>query len=77
MRARVVKIGNSRRIRIPKGLVQEARLGEKVEIEAEKTRLTVWPVARPGIGWGAASQGGGGTNDFVQLAPASSPEAIA
>jgi antitoxin MazE len=54
MRARIIKIGNSRGIRIPKVLIEETGLGEEVEIEGKKGRLIVRPAGRPRMGWDAA-----------------------
>lgn len=56
MKARIVKIGNSRGIRIPKVLIDEARLGEEVEIQVQGNTLIVQPVARARTGWDAAFQ---------------------
>ena len=43
MKARIVKIGNSRGIRIPKPLLEQTGLGEKVEIHVEDDRLVIAP----------------------------------
>jgi antitoxin MazE len=50
-RTRVVKIGNSQGIRIPKLLLQQAGLTENVELEAEDGRLVVRSVHHPREGW--------------------------
>lgn len=56
MKARIVKIGNSRGFRIPKVLIEKAGLGEEVEIQVEGNRLIVRPTPRPRTGWDAAFQ---------------------
>jgi len=56
MKATTVKIGKSRGIRIPKVLIEEAGLGEEVEIQVEGNTLIVQPAARPRTGWDAAFQ---------------------
>jgi len=43
MRARIVKIGNSRGIRIPKPLLEQTGLGGEVEIRVEEDCLIIGP----------------------------------
>lgn len=54
--SRVVRIGNSRGIRIPKALRDEASLPEEVELHAEPGRLIVQAVRHPRTGWAAAAK---------------------
>jgi len=54
VRARIVRIGNSRGIRIPRALIDEARLGETVELSVVEGALVVRSAARARQGWGAA-----------------------
>lgn len=56
-RARIVRIGNSRGIRVPKVLLDQARLPEEVELRAEPGRLIVESVRRPRAGWAEAARG--------------------
>jgi len=51
MRARIVRIGNSQGIRIPKPLLEQTGIHEDVELEVEKNRLVIRPVAHPRAGW--------------------------
>ena len=51
MKSRIVKIGNSRGVRIPKPLIEEIGLGEEVEIQVEGSRLIIAPAGRPRAGW--------------------------
>lgn len=51
IRARIIKIGNSQGIRIPKVLLDQARLGEQVEMEAQAGKLIVRPSRQPREGW--------------------------
>jgi antitoxin MazE len=44
MRARVIKIGNSQGLRIPKPLLEQTGIMDDVEIEIEKNRLIIRPV---------------------------------
>ena len=40
MWAELIKIGNSRGIRIPKLFLEQARLGDEVELEAQDDQIT-------------------------------------
>ena len=51
MRARIIKIGNSQGIRIPKPLLEQLKIKEDVDIEVEKNQIIVRPVSNPRIGW--------------------------
>ena len=55
-KTRIVRIGNSRGIRIPKTLLDEADLPEEVELHAQPGRLVVQGVRRPRSGWAAAAK---------------------
>jgi antitoxin MazE len=54
-RARIVRIGNSRGIRVPKALLEQAQLPEDVELQAEPGRLIVRAVRRVRAGWAEAA----------------------
>ncbi len=53
--SRIVRIGNSRGIRVPKALLQQAELPEEVELQAEPGRLVVRAVRRARAGWAQAA----------------------
>jgi antitoxin MazE len=55
-KTRIVRIGNSRGIRIPKTLLDEAELPDEVELHAEPGRLVVEAVRHARRGWAAAAQ---------------------
>jgi antitoxin MazE len=55
-KARIVRIGNSRGIRIPRALLVEADLPEEVELHAEPGRLVVQGARHPRSGWAAAAK---------------------
>ena len=67
MKARIVKIGNSRGIRLPKPLVEQAGLGEEVVIEVQGNRLIITPAVRPRTVWAAAFQKMAGRGDDALL----------
>lgn len=51
VKTRIVKIGNSQGIRIPKLLLDQVRLGEDVELEVQADRLVIRPAQHPRQGW--------------------------
>ncbi len=51
MRARVVKIGNSQGIRIPKPILEQTGIMEDVELEVEKNRIIIRAISDPRAGW--------------------------
>jgi antitoxin MazE len=51
MRARIIKIGNSQGIRIPKPLLEQLKINEDVEIEVENEQIIIRPVSNPRVGW--------------------------
>ena len=55
-RTRIVAIGNSRGIRIPKSLLEQSELGVEVEIRAEPGRLIVSSARAPRAGWAEAAR---------------------
>ena len=55
-KTRIVTIGNSRGIRIPKSLLEQSELGVEVEIRAEPGRLIVSSVRQVRAGWSDAAR---------------------
>ena len=51
MKTRIIKIGNSRGIRIPKVLLEQSGLGEEVELEVQDRQIVIRPAERPRQGW--------------------------
>jgi antitoxin MazE len=56
MKSRIVQIGNSRGIRLPKILLEQAQLADEVELEAEPGRITICRGRRSRAGWAAAAR---------------------
>lgn len=56
VRSRIVRIGNSHGIRIPKPLLEEARLKDAVDITVENGALVVRPVRKVREGWAEAAR---------------------
>ena len=55
-KTRIVRIGNSRGIRVPKILLDQAQLPDEVELYAEPGRLVVQGARRPRTGWAEAAR---------------------
>ncbi len=51
IRTRLVKIGNSQGIRIPKTVIEQIGLGDDVELEVRDRQLVVRAASRPRAGW--------------------------
>ena len=51
MRTRIIKIGNSQGIRIPKILLQESRLGKDVELIPDKEQIVIRSIRKIRFGW--------------------------
>lgn len=56
MRTRIVRIGNSQGVRIPKPLLEQAGLPEDVELHAEDGRIVIAAGRQPRSGWAEAAR---------------------
>jgi antitoxin MazE len=54
MKTNIVRIGNSKGIRLPKSVLEQCRLKDAVEIEVEGNVLTIRPIHTPRLGWSEA-----------------------
>ncbi len=54
MKTQVIKIGNSKGIRIPKSILEHSGLGKEVDIEVGEDELITRPVNTPRKGWSEA-----------------------
>ena len=54
MKTRIVKIGNSQGIRIPKLLLERSNLAEEVELEAEDHQIIIRSTKQPRHDWESA-----------------------
>ncbi|MEO6994108.1 MAG: AbrB/MazE/SpoVT family DNA-binding domain-containing protein [Lacunisphaera sp.] len=61
MLTKIVPIGNSRGIRIPKAMLDHCGFGEEVELQAKNGALILRPVNTPRAGWAEA---------FIEMAAA-------
>jgi antitoxin MazE len=67
MRVELIRIGNSRGIRIPKPLIEQCGLGETVELNVEKGRLTISPGRQARAGWRDAFLSAGSSAEDAKL----------
>ena len=67
MRAHIVKIGNSRGIRIPKPLLDQTGIKYDVELEVDKNRIIIRPISNPRSGWDNAFKAMGQNRDDVLI----------
>jgi antitoxin MazE len=54
MRAKLVQIGNSRGVRLPKAMIEEAGLGDELEISVRKGEIVIARVKGVREGWAEA-----------------------
>ncbi|MFN8539941.1 MAG: hypothetical protein U0232_20975 [Thermomicrobiales bacterium] len=51
MKSRIIRIGNSRGVRLPKLLLEQSQLGEEVLLEAQVGQITIRAAGRAREGW--------------------------
>jgi antitoxin MazE len=56
VKTRLVQIGNSKGIRLPKTIIAEAQLHDEVELQAEPGRIVIRSAKRPREGWAEAAR---------------------
>jgi antitoxin MazE len=56
MKAHLIQIGNSRGVRLPKAVLEEAQLGEEVDLKAEPGCIVIRSARRVRTGWAEAAQ---------------------
>lgn len=56
MRTRLVRIGNSRGIRLPKPIIEEAGLTDEVEVRVRAGTIIIAPSVTPRSGWAKAAK---------------------
>ena len=54
MKVSLIKVGNSRGIRIPKPIIEECHLSEEVTLEIKNKTLIISPIQNPRDGWDLA-----------------------
>ncbi|MDP9313830.1 MAG: AbrB/MazE/SpoVT family DNA-binding domain-containing protein [Chloroflexota bacterium] len=56
LKTRIVKIGNSQGVRIPKLFLEQTQLGDEVELELQSDQIVIRPARRSRHGWDVAFQ---------------------
>jgi antitoxin MazE len=51
VKSRIIKMGNSKGVRIPKPILEQLALGEEVELSVRGDQLVIRPSKRPRSGW--------------------------
>ena len=69
MKAKIVRIGNSQGVRIPKPLLEETGLEGDVEIRVKDQTLVISRAGRPRSSWGTAFQAMARRGDDALLDP--------
>jgi antitoxin MazE len=67
MRTRIVKIGNSQGVRIPKPLIEQAGVGDEIELEVEDHSIVIRAADTVRRGWSEA---------FAQMAAAEADQLL-
>jgi antitoxin MazE len=63
MKARIVRIGNSQGIRLPKLLLERSNLAGEVELEAEDNRIVIRSTRQPRQDWESSFRAMAGRGD--------------
>ncbi len=56
MKAKIIRIGNSQGIRIPKPIIEESGLQGEVELQLHENGIVIRPIAKRRAGWDQAFQ---------------------
>ncbi len=56
MKTRIVRIGNSRGVRLPKPFIEQAGLGEEVELRVQEGAIVIQAAGPPRAGWAEAAR---------------------
>ncbi len=52
MKSQLIRIGNSRGVRLPKAVIEQIGLGDEIELDVRKDEVAIRPVKRkPRAGW--------------------------
>lgn len=71
MKTRIVRIGNSQGVRIPKPLLEQAELGGEVEMTLVGRTIVISAAAEPRAGWSEAFRAMSEAGDDALLDPPS------
>jgi antitoxin MazE len=54
VKSRIVQVGNSQGIRIPKTMLEQSGISEHVEIEVQDNRIVITAASKARVGWDEA-----------------------
>lgn len=63
MKVKLVRIGNSKGVRIPHTLVRQYGFGDVVELDPQKGQLVIRPAQKPREGWAESFRRAAGETD--------------
>lgn len=69
MKVNLIRIGNSKGVRIPSSVIKECGLGEQIEMRVEQRVIVLSPLRGVREGWEAAFKAMAATGDDAALAP--------
>ena len=72
MKTRLIQIGNSRGVRLPKAIIEQAGLGDEVELKVQEGSILISRSARLREGWAEAAASLAERGEDVLLDPATS-----
>jgi antitoxin MazE len=67
MKTKIVKIGNSRGVRIPKSFIDESGLNNEVELEIDDGKIVIKPISKNRESWDSTFQRMAKNNDDLLL----------
>jgi antitoxin MazE len=72
MRIKLVSIGNSKGIRLPRAVIEQAGLTDEIELEVKKGQLVIRSAKKPREGWdeGFKKAGAPGNDELLDEADA-------
>ena len=74
MRMDLIKIGNSKGLRLPKPLLEACGFSDSVEVEVRGQQLILSPTVSPRAGWAEALQGQSDSENWTDWQEASNDE---
>ena len=72
MKTKLIRIGNSRGIRLPKPMIQQASLGDDIELKVHNDSIIISSGQHPRSGWAAAARQAAGRGEDALLDPVTS-----
>ena len=67
MLAKLIKVGNSKGIRIPSAILKQCHIDDQVEIEVKDNTIIIRPIQKPRSGWDDALKIMSGNGDDKML----------